>query len=97
LKALLTIFIEYKIDGQKRDRFLALLASMPKELQARGARQYRCLEGWDQPNLFVETFEVDTVEEYQAIKNWRLCDEDFCSCVAGGAAKVHVWAFRAVE
>jgi hypothetical protein len=97
LGAVLTVFIEYKVDGQKRNRFLERLASMPDELEARGARQYRFLEGWDQPNLFVEMFEVDTVQQYQSIKAWRLNDEDFCGCVIGGAAKVHVWAFRSVE
>lgn len=94
---MLTIFIEYKIREEKRADYLRQIAQMPHRLQKWDVRQYRCYEGADQPNLFVETFEVESAETYHQIKAWRLADGDFCHCVAGGAAKVHVWAFRPVD
>ncbi|MFY0546000.1 hypothetical protein [Brevibacillus sp. H7] len=94
---MLTIFIEYKVAEEKREAFLQQLSLMPKRLAVLGASGYRSYEGMDQPNLFVETFEVETEEHYHQIKAWRLADRDFCACVAGGEAKVHVWAFRPVE
>jgi hypothetical protein len=94
---LLTIFIEYKVIEEKRDSYLQQLRLMPERLEVFGARGYRCYEGADQPHLFVETFEVETEEQYHHIKAWRLDDRDFCDCVLGGAAKVHVWAFRPIE
>ncbi|MED4782660.1 hypothetical protein [Brevibacillus choshinensis] len=91
---MLTVFVEYKLDTAKRATALSLLADMSDKLTAMGATQYRCMEGIDQPGLFVEAFEVQAVEQYDQIKAWRLADEAFCDCVAGGAAKLHVWAFR---
>lgn len=92
-----TVFMEYKLDPAKRAAALSLLAGMSDKLTAMGAIGYRCMEGLDQPGLFVEAFEVQAVEQYEQIKAWRLADEAFCDCVAGGSAKVHVWAFRPAE
>ncbi len=94
---MLTVFIEYKVAEEKRREFLQRLSLMPQRLEALGAHGYRSYEGMDQPNLFVETFEVNTEEMYHQVKAWRLADQDFCACVSGGAAKVHVWAFRPVS
>lgn len=94
---MLTVFIEYKLDTEKRSRALQLLTSIAQRMEAMGAHQYRSMEGLDQPGLFVETFEVETVHVYEEIKANRLADQDFCDCISGGAAKLHVWAFRPVE
>ncbi|USG64748.1 hypothetical protein NDK47_21880 [Brevibacillus ruminantium] len=94
---MLTVFIEYKTVESKRDQFLRLLAAMPAKLEQKGARQYRCWEGWDQPGLFVEAFYVENIEQYETIKAWRQADQDFCACIQGGAAKMHVWAFQPVD
>ncbi|MED1950436.1 hypothetical protein [Brevibacillus centrosporus] len=96
-KVMLTVFIEYKLDPAKRQDALILLEGMAEKLSAMGAASYSCLEGIDQPGLFVEMFEVEEVEQYEKIKAWRLVDEAFCACVSGGAAKLNVWAFRAVK
>lgn len=90
---MITVFIEYKLDEQKRSDFFRRMGSMRDEIGKRGGKQYRCLEGVEQPNLIVEAFEVETMETYEAIKAWRLADETFSQCVAGGAAKLHIWAF----
>lgn len=93
----LIVFIEYKIEESMRDQYLRLLAEMPDRIGEKGAREYRCWEGYDQPGLYVEAFHVESVEQYEAIKAWRLADHDFCACIAGGAAKLHVWAFQPVQ
>lgn len=90
---MVTVFMEYKLDEQKRADFGELMNSMADELKMRGAKNYRLLEGMDQPGLIVETFDVESAEAYQVIKAWRLADEDLCACIPGGAAKLHIWAF----
>ena len=94
---MLTVFIEYKLQPEKREQALRLLASMASRLAAWGASEYRSYEGLDQPGLFVETFDVSTVHEYEQIKEHRLADQEFCDCITGGAAKLHVWAFRPAD
>ncbi|WP_249179025.1 hypothetical protein [Brevibacillus sp. NL20B1] len=96
-EAVLTVFIEYKTDESKRDRCLELLASMAGRMEAMGARQYRHWEGLEQPGLFVEAFDVETVEQYERIKQWRRADQAFCECIAGGAAKLNIWAFCPID
>jgi len=93
---MLMMFMEYKLDSSKRSAALELLAGMADRLAALGASQYRCMEGIDQPGLFVEVFAVPTAEQYEQIKAWRLADAAFCACVDGGAAKLHAWAFHDV-
>ncbi|HZG79623.1 MAG TPA: MFS transporter [Brevibacillus sp.] len=94
---MITVFIEYKLISEKREEALALLAERESVSCRLGARQYRCLEGCDQPGLFVETFEVDSMEQYEQIKQTRLEDEAFCACIAGGANKLNIWAFAPVR
>ncbi|EST55039.1 hypothetical protein T458_11305 [Brevibacillus panacihumi W25] len=94
---MITVFIEYKLILEKREEAIALLAERESVSCRLGARQYRCLEGCDQPGLFVETFEVDSMEQYEQIKQTRLQDEAFCACIAGGANKLNIWAFAPVR
>lgn len=91
---MLTIFIEYKVEEHRRAHFLTQLSVESQKTEALGASNYRCYEGLDQPNLFVETFDVETTEQYLLIKAGRLEDQSFCENIAGGSSKVHVWAFR---
>nr|WP_206529898.1 hypothetical protein [Brevibacillus sp. SYP-B805] len=81
------------LDG-RRTQYAAQIAAIKRETEARGGRGYRWYEGVEQPNLFVETFDVDTLEQYEAIKAWRLGDAAFAENIAGGTAKLHIWAFR---
>lgn len=94
---MLTVFIEYKLDPAKRSEGIRLLSDMEARMTALGASQYRCWEGFDQPGLFVEAFDVEGVEQYERIKEARLGDKPFCDCVAGGASKLHIWAFRSAS
>ncbi len=90
---MITIFMEYRILPEKREQYLQLMEGIPQEVARRGGAFYRFYEGMDQPNLFVETFEVHSKEDYTACKEWRTSDERLASCVVGGAEKIHVWAF----
>ncbi len=92
-----TVFIEYKIDPDKRQEFLREEANWERNVLMQGGRNFRFYEGVDQPNLFVEEFDVNTLEEYHSFKEQRRSNEQFLSFVAGGAAKVHIWAFRVVR
>ncbi|MGG1664307.1 hypothetical protein [Brevibacillus sp. NRS-1366] len=93
---MLTVFIEYKLDPEKRTQGMLLLRDMAARMESMGARQYRTWEGLDQPGLFVEAFDVETAQQYEQIKEMRLADRDFCNCVSG-EGKLHVWAFRPAE
>ncbi|KGT72734.1 hypothetical protein MA20_48540 [Bradyrhizobium japonicum] len=90
---MITVFIEYKLDERKRADFMNLIDSVEAQLAECGAKGYLLLEGMDQPGLVVETFQVETAEAYQAIREWRLADQTFCACIPGRAEKLHIWAF----
>ncbi|WP_139492289.1 MFS transporter [Brevibacillus dissolubilis] len=92
---MITVFSEYKINEEMRKRFLTYMQTMEGKIAERGGKEYRFLEGMDQPNLFVEMFQVDSHEQYQAIKAWRQEDDELAGAVAGGKAKIHIWAFAA--
>ncbi|CAM3276830.1 MULTISPECIES: hypothetical protein [Brevibacillus] len=94
---MMTVFIEYKLVPEKRKQALALIAEIEARMTEQGASQFRCFEGYDQPDLFVETFDVDHVEQYEQIKQDRLSDEAFCDCIAGGSSKLNIWAFCPVK
>lgn len=91
--AMITVFVEYKLDPLQREAYLAAIPRIKRETEQRGGRGYRWLEGVEQPNTFVETFTVDAWERYEAIRSWRLADPDFPAFVLGGVAKLHIWAF----
>lgn len=94
---MMTVFIEYKLVPEKRKQALDLIAEIEARMTRQGARKFRCFEGYDQPDLIVETFDVDHVEQYEQIKQERLLDEAFCDCIAGGSRKLNIWAFCPVK
>jgi hypothetical protein len=91
---MITVFIEYKLADGKRNDYLDKIAAIKRETEARGGQGYRWYEGVEQPDLFVETFDVESMAQYEEIKAWRLADSSFAEHIAGGAAKLHIWAFR---
>ncbi|MFM1655280.1 hypothetical protein ACI7RC_24770 [Brevibacillus sp. B_LB10_24] len=94
---MLTIFIEYKIADGKREEAIGVIAEMERQIQSRGGMNYRFFEGFDQPGLFVEMFEVADESAYRDIKQWRTAGGPLEDCIAGGSAKIHVWAFQPIE
>lgn len=93
---MLLVFIEYKVKEEMRERFLAQMSRIRQRIAEMGGENFRFYEGLDQPHLFVESFEVSSVEQYQAIKEWRRQDEPFANCIVGGREKINVWAFQPV-
>lgn len=93
----ITVFMEYKVLEERRPFYLQQIEQIKREMEARGCGDYRWYEGIEQPNLFVEMFEVVSFERYEEIKAWRQSDTSFAKNIAGGAAKMHVWAFRSLE
>lgn len=94
---MITIFMEYRIDPKKREEYSKLMKSIAGEMTAGSGMGYRFYEGVDQSNLFVETFEVSNMEEYQHWKEVRTTDTRLAALVPGGSAKIHVWAFSPAE
>lgn len=94
---MITIFMEYRIKPEKREQYLEYMEQMPEDIERMGAHEYRFYEGVDQPNLFVETFEVHSKDNYIACKEKRTSDERLASYVLGGAEKIHLWAFEQIN
>lgn len=93
---MITVFIEYQIEPDQRTAFLRQQTIWKNQLQELGGQNFRFYEGVDQPDLFVEEFEVAAMDDYAICKAQRIAKEEFTQCVKGGAAKVHIWAFRQV-
>jgi hypothetical protein len=96
------VFIEYKIIAEKRDTFMELLPDLKQNADWHGGREYKIYEGTDQPNLIVEEFLVEDIERYQMIKTERLNPNSplwkkHHQHIAGGADKLHIWAFKALK
>ncbi|RNB92273.1 hypothetical protein EDM56_00805 [Brevibacillus fluminis] len=92
-----TIFVEYRILPEKREAYFNYMSTIPAQISERGGVGYRHLEGVEQSNTFVEAFEVEQLETYQAIRSWRLSDTELPTFISGGAAKLHMWAFAPKE
>lgn len=96
------VFIEYKIVSEKRDTFMQLLPNLKRNADEHGGREYKIYEGTDQSNLIVEEFLVEDIGRYQTIKTERLNpDSPFWNKhhehIVGGANKLHIWAFKALN
>jgi hypothetical protein len=89
-------FVEYRIDPEARDAYLAWLGDMRATLN----RAYHIYEGTDQPGLFVEVWEAESEEEAGRIQEERLDPRSSWSAmfeyVPGGQSRIHAWVFRPV-
>lgn len=92
----ITVFMEYKVQEERRPFYLQQIEEIKRQMEARGCSEYRWYEGIEQPHLFVEMFELPSYQRYEEIKAWRQSDASFAENIAGGAAKLHVWAFRSL-
>ena len=98
---MLKVFIEYKVDAEQSGKYFSLLPAVRKQMESWQVQQYRIYEGTDQPLLMVEEFLVADQSRYERYKNDRLSGADAFwnevhACVAGGAGKVHMWAFQEI-
>jgi hypothetical protein len=88
-------FVEYRISDLHERSYREWIAA--KLADPGGFKLY---EGTDQPLLFVEVWEAESVEAAEAIKKER-CSErsswlEMAEWVQGGSAKIHAWTFRPV-
>jgi quinol monooxygenase YgiN len=97
-------FLEYRVVAEKKEEYLRDLAELVQRRAAKGCREYRVAESLDQGLLFVETFLVESKEEYERIEaklkgdpETRALLERLDSCVEGGAAKKKAWFFADVS
>lgn len=93
---MITVFIEYQIEPDKRMEFLLQQVIWEEEVRQLGGQHFRFYEGVDQPFLFVEEFEVQSMDEYRLCKERKKSNQPFSRCVKGGVDKIHIWAFQQV-
>jgi hypothetical protein len=98
---MIKVFIEYKVDAEKHEAYLALLPQLKERILEWDVEDFRVFEGTDQPLLFVEEYYVKDMDVYRNTKEGRLSESnpfwhDLHKCIVGGAAKVHIWAFKQI-
>jgi hypothetical protein len=97
-----TIFIEYKIFPHAKKKFLGDIQSVQEMLKSEEIQEYQILEAVDQPDLFVETMKVGTLETYREWKK-MLNTEDLAfpwapilQHIVGGRKKFNMWSFQSI-
>ncbi|UCZ54100.1 hypothetical protein LGQ02_04785 [Bacillus shivajii] len=98
MKKPIKVFLEYKIKNEYKKEYEALIPKILKENQSYDAIDVDWFEAVDQNNLYVEMFEIPTMDHYYAVKKDRE-DKDhpifgkLDECIDGGLKKLHCWAF----
>lgn len=95
------VFVEYKVLEDKKEEYLRKIKDIEYALHKIGAIDFKLFEGADQPNLFVETFQVPAMVNYEKLKRKRVLEDaqegvfwqSINDCVEGGKEKIHMWAF----
>jgi len=91
---MIKVFMEYKIKQNDINAYQTAMREVKKWMIEQKAMNYQHFEGVDQSFLFVEMFDVQSIEEYERFKKLR-CEEEtfFSEFVIGGKEKIHMWAF----
>ncbi len=91
------VFMEYKIIEEHRENYLQAMKKVAESMKEQQVSHFQYFEGADQPLLFVEMFDVDSMDEYERLKAWR-CGEDsvISNWIQGGNGKIHMWAFKEI-
>lgn len=95
------VFVEYKVLEEKKEEYLRKVKDLEIVLHKIGAVDFKVYEGADQPNLFVEMFQVPEMSNYQKLKRKRVLEDAqegvfwqaINNCVEGGKDKINMWAF----
>lgn len=96
---MIKIFIEYKITEEGMENYLEAMKSVREKITSEHkVYNYQHFEGTDQALLFVEMFDVETLEDYERLKRLR-CENDpmIADWVQGGKEKIHMWAFKELK
>ncbi|RSL31624.1 hypothetical protein D7Z54_19455 [Salibacterium salarium] len=92
------IFMEYKVKSGKEQLYEQTMVDIAEAMSEYGVINFRWYQAADQPNLYVELFEIPALSHYHTLKEergsknhpvFRKLDET----IEGGLEKIHCWAF----
>lgn len=92
---MITVFVEYEVDEQLRENYLAVMARILKEKPGG-----ELLESRDRPGLFLELWKIDGEKQADEFKQDRQGAgndqwEQINRFVAGGRERIRIWLFQA--
>lgn len=92
---MIKVFMEYRIKEENIGSYQAAMREVKEYMIKQNVMNYHHFEGVDQPFIFVEMYDVETISEYERLKELR-CEKEpfFAEFVSGGRGKIHMWAFR---
>lgn len=98
----LQIFMEYQVSAENIEAYERVMKSIIDALPEYGASSIQWYVAEDQPNLYVEMYEVPTSSHYYALKKLRQSSEhplfgQITPYIEGGTTKIHCWAFQRKE
>ncbi|EIT84669.1 hypothetical protein A374_13295 [Fictibacillus macauensis ZFHKF-1] len=98
MKQRISVFIEYKIKEHVIEQYESQMERVLFEMKKAGITNLSWMKAYDQPFLYVESFDVSSIEAYKTIKAQRLQENhavygELHSLIHGGVGKIHCWAF----
>lgn len=95
----LQIFIEYKINETEVDQYESVMQEVIRKLPEYSAENIQWFVSTDQPNLYVEMFQVPNIAHYKALKKLRKSYEhpifsQLDKYIEGGLDRLNCWAFQ---
>jgi hypothetical protein len=97
-----TIFIEYRIHETTKSGFLQDIPFVLSALKDEQITGYKLLEATDQPHLYVETFEIGSINTYKKWKQMLISSdpdlpwEPVMKYIVGGRKKFNMWSFSPI-
>jgi hypothetical protein len=96
------VFSEYKIKNNDTSSYEKAMEDVVSRLKEDGAINIQWYKSVDQNNLYVEMYEVDSMDDYNRIKVFRKSSveeryKDIHPFIEGDAEKLHMWAFASVK
>jgi L-rhamnose mutarotase len=97
-------FVEYKVRPDQKEHYIRVIAEIRRLSEAAGLRDYSVCESVEQENLFVETFLVESMEEYRQVeanlsKNQTILAlrEELEPLIVGGSQAKKIWFFTELQ
>ncbi|GAK10321.1 hypothetical protein [Geomicrobium sp. JCM 19038] len=92
------IFMEYKVHDDYVVDYERLMPHIKEAMKQFEVWNYRTYKAFDQPNLFVEMFEVTNQQEYEYVKTSRRNENDpvfgkLAPLMTKPLANMNCWAF----
>jgi hypothetical protein len=96
------VFAEYKIKDNDIQSYEKAMENVVQRLNEDGASNVQWYKSVDQNHLYVEMYEVDSLEDYTRIKELRKNPvektyKDIHAFIEGNVEKLHMWAFTSVK